>query len=122
MEVSGIWINYGKGGKFLVARSGGANTKFAKMLEFNLRPHDHQMKIGKLDNEVATDLLIDTFIDAVLLKWEGVSGKDGKEIKFTKENAKTLFTDLPELFRDLQEQTSKMSNFQEKQTEDDAGN
>ena len=122
METGGVWIDYGKAGKFLIARSGGANTKFAKVLEVKMRPYRRQMDQGKMDNDVANRVLLESFIDACLLDWKGIKSEDGKEMKFTKVNALKLFTDLPDLFADLREQSSKMATFQMEEIEDDAGN
>ena len=123
METGGIWIDYGvEGGKFLVARSGGANTKFAKVLEFKMRPYRRQMDTGKLDNEIASRILMESFVEAALLDWDGVQNREGETFTFSKENAISLFIDLPELFTDLREQSSKMANFQAGDVEADSGN
>ena len=76
METAGVWIDYGSSGKFLIARSGGANTKFAKVLEAKMRPYRRQMDQGKLENEVANKVLLETFIEACLLGWEGIKYQD----------------------------------------------
>lgn len=123
METGGIWIDYGvNGGKFLVARSGGANTKFAKVLEFKMRPHRRQMDSGKLDNEVANRILMESFVEAALLDWDGVQTSAGETLTFSKDNAIQLFTDLPELFADLRDQSAKMANYQAAEVEADSGN
>ena len=122
METAGVWIDYGSSGKFLIARSGGANTKFAKVLEFKMRPYRRQMDQGKLDNEIANKVLMETFIEACLLGWENLTYQDDKAIKFSKENAIRLFTDLPDLFNDLREQSAKMATFQQEEVEADSGN
>ena len=118
LEQQGIWVNYGSAGKFLVARSGGANTHFAKVLEMKMRPYRKQT----LNNEVAADILMESFVEAALLGWDGVKDRKGKAIKFSKENAIKLFKELPDLFSDLREQSSQMSNYQYGDVEDDAGN
>lgn len=127
LETGGVWIDYGKeAGKFLIARAGGANTKFAKVLEAKMRPHRRLLegkgKQKKLDNDIATKVLMEAFIEGCLLEWEGVTDRDGKELPLTKANAVQLFTDLPDLFNDLREQASSMATFQQEEMEDDAGN
>ena len=122
LETAGVWIDYGAAGKFLVARSGGANTKFAKVLEAKMRPYRRQLDQGKLDNEVASKVLLETFIEACLLGWENITYQDGKAVKFSKQNAVKLFTDLPDLFGDLRDQSSKMATFQQEEIEADSGN
>lgn len=122
METGGVWIDYGASGKFLIARSGGANTKFAKVLEAKMRPYRRQMDQGKLDNEIANKVLMESFVEACLLDWANLTYQDGKALKFSKPNAIKLFTDLPDLFGDLRDQSSKMATFQQEEIEDDAGN
>lgn len=122
METGGVWIDYGQSGKFLIARSGGANTKFAKVLEAKMRPYRRQMDQGKLDNEIANKVLMESFVEACLLDWANLTYQDGKTLKYSKQNAIKLFNDLPDLFGDLRDQSSKMATFQQEEIEDDAGN
>lgn len=127
LETGGVWIDYGRGGgRFLIARAGGANTKFAKVLEAKMRPHrrllESKGKTKGIDNETANKILTEAFVEACLLEWEDVTGMDGKLLEFNKPNAIKLFTDLPDLFSDLREQASSLSTFQQEDMEDDAGN
>jgi len=129
METEGIWVDYGVNyGKFLVARAGGHNTKFAQVLEAKMRPHRAKMERAKkgraaqIDNEVAEAILLETFVEAVLLDWTGVTDRKGQMIPFSKMRALSLFKDLPELLSDLREMAMEMTNFQDEQTEADAGN
>lgn len=122
MEQTGIVLNYGKAGKIRIARAGGANAKFAKVLEAKMRPHRSQFENGTMDNETANDLLIEAFAEAVVLGWEGVTDAEGKEIKFSTANVVKVFKDLPELFTDVREQATKIANFRAEEVEADAGN
>lgn len=122
LEQDGIWINYGTAGKFLVARSGGSNTMFAKVLEAKMRPYRRQLDNETMDAQVAQDILMETFVETVLKGWEGVKDEKGKEIKFSKEAALKLFRDLPELFNDLRLQSTKLANYLASDLEDDVGN
>ena len=122
LETGGIWIDYGEAGKFLVARQGGANTKFSMVLEAKMRPHRTKMDKKTMPIDLADQVLRETFVEACLLGWEGIKGRDGKEIKFSKAAANKLFEDLPDLFNDLREQAGEMNNFKVGEIEADAGN
>ena len=67
-----------------------------------------------MDNEKATELLADVFSRAVVLGWENVRGRDGKEIPFSAENCMKLLLDLPALFKDIQEQAELLANYRAK--------
>ena len=57
------------------------------------------------------ELAIGIFVDTILQDWKGVSARDGSELPYSKENAKALLLDLPNLFGTLQAEANKMSNF-----------
>jgi hypothetical protein len=61
-------------------------------------------------------------VETVLLGWESVTGPDGKPLEFSKENAVKLFTDLPDLFKDIRETAEDMTLFKLELDEADAGN
>jgi hypothetical protein len=121
-EVDGITYDMGNLGKFILARAGGANVKFAKAVERKTRPYRQQIERGTIDNELGNSLLIEAFAEGVLLGWKGVKGKDGKDLKFSGPAAIKLLTDLPELFTELRDVASDMANYRAKQIEDDTGN
>jgi hypothetical protein len=96
--------------------------KFSKVLEAKTRPYRRLIQEDKLDGELATKLLIETFAETVILGWEGVKDKRGKNVPHTTENAVKLLVDLPDLFSELREAASKQSNFRTAEIADDAGN
>jgi len=54
---------------------------------------------------------VEAYAEAVILGWDGVAGPDGAPLPFTRENAVKLMLDLPDLFRDVQEQATKAALF-----------
>lgn len=122
MEREGIIVNYGAAGKFSVARAGGANDRFAVVFEKKTRGIRRQIEAGILPQSEQRKILIETFVETVLLGWEGVKGKDGNVLEFNRENAIALFADLPALFDDLREQASDFGNFRAATLEADAKN
>jgi hypothetical protein len=122
LEQTGIWIDYGKHGKILIARAGGRNTKFAKIVDVKTRPYRRQIDQGTVDQQVADRLAAESFAEGVVLGWEGIKDKEGNDIPFTVGNVVKLLTDLPDLFSDLREQALQASNFRELEVEEAVGN
>lgn len=122
MERSGIRLNYGNGVCIIIARAGGSNTRFAKVFEAKTRPYRRQIESETLDPLVAESLLVQAFVESVILGWEGVKDRYGDDLLFTREHAIKLFTELPDLFADVREQATKAANFRAHDVEDDAGN
>lgn len=124
LETEGIWYSFDKDTKFLLARAGGSNIRFAKILENKTRPYRRQIDNGTIDTEFGNSLLIEAFAEAVILGWTGVKakGKNGKEMKYSVENAVKLLTDLPDLFAELREEAARAANFRNEEIEEDVGN
>lgn len=116
LEIDGISLEYGTNSKgqsihIKIARAGGSNTKFAKVLEFKFRPYKRALANDQMDQGVAEKLMINAYAEAVILGWSGVEDKEGNELPFSVEAAIKLFTDLPDLFKDVQEQSQKAGLF-----------
>lgn len=119
--LEGIVLNYGPF-NIRVARAGGANAKFRTVLTDRLRPYRKQMEMGSMDDDVAQKLLAEVYADSVILGWEGVTNAEGKILPFTRDNVIKVLLDLPDLFKDVQEQASLLSNFKAEALEDEAKN
>lgn len=121
-ETEGIWYAFSEKTKFLLARAGGSNTSFAKTLEAKTRPYRRQIDNDNMDPDLAMKLMVEAFVGTVLLGWKGAMSKEGKVLKYSRENAIKLMTDLPDLFTELRTESQRLSNYQAEQIEDDAGN
>ena len=69
-----------------------------------------------------TSILREVYADTVVIGWSNVEGADGKPMAFTRENVIKLFTDLPELFADVQDQATNLALFRAEINEQDAKN
>lgn len=128
LEKDGIKLNYGPFWLY-VARAGGANKKFSRLLEAKMKPYRRAIQTETIDEKVAEGLLREAFVEGVLLGWgseafgEGaIVGREKDRLEFSVAAAVQLFTDLPELYKDVQEQASKVSLFRVQNIEEDAGN
>lgn len=121
-ESQGVWLDYGSAGRVRVARAGGSNVRFTRRLEAFGKKYKRQIELEILDDSVAEKELIQIYADTVILGWEDVKGRDGKDLPFSKPNVVQLLTDLPELFRDIREQSTRLALFRELEDGEAAGN
>ena len=110
LETDGIIIEYGSA-RITIARSGGANRKFASVMEKAMRPYRAAINAGTLDEGTAQKLMIEAYADAVIIGWEGVTDREGNDLPFTKKNVVKVMTDLPDLFLDVKTQAERVANF-----------
>ena len=128
IESTGVRIDYGEFW-FLLARAGGANTRYTKLVTEKLRPHRRAIQTETLPDALGRKLMLECFIGGCLLGWgsltygEGsIAGPTGEAIPFTHENALRVLTDLPDLFDALRVEADNQSNFRKGSLETDAGN
>lgn len=137
LEKTGIWLDYGAF-RVRIARQGGANKAFARLLEAKTRPYQRAIKTETLDNAVAERLMREVFAEAVVLSWETKVTDPADAEKFTWEKKVVfvdgtsatpgsqayvrIFEELPDLYADIQEQAVKAANFRQAQREANAGN
>ena len=127
LEKTGVTIEYGSNstGKvisFRVARAGGQNTAYLTYLEAKLKPHRRMLQMDTMDPKLFENIVMDAFATTVVLGWEGVEDRNGNPLPYTPNNAMVLFTDLPDLYKDLQEQSTKVALFRNDVLEADIKN
>lgn len=127
VEKEGVILQYGntddgKPIQIKICRAGGANVAYNKAMEAKTKPYRRQLQNGTLDMEVMTSILREVYADTVVIGWSNVEGADGKPMPFTRENVIKLFTDLPELFADVQDQATNLALFRAEINEQDVKN
>lgn len=129
LEKTGIFLQYGfaegdleKPIRILIARAGGSNTKFARVLEAKTKPHRRAIQTETLDAKLAESIFMDVYADTVILGWENVQGKDGTYLEFNRSNVIQVLIDLPDLYTDIREQAQKAALFRNVTLEIDAKN
>ncbi len=148
LEREGIMVNYGSV-KFSLARAGGRNAAFKKLFSGKAKKYRHQIDNETLSDDVADKIMVESYAEAVVLGWwsrkENADGdalldKDGEEqwvdtievptadgkktknVKFSVPECIKLFTNLPDLFADVQRMAAKSANFRKLLDEEDEGN
>lgn len=130
LETDGVIIDYGSF-RVTIARAGGANKKFAKILDAKSKPYKRAIQTETLDTERGNDIVREAYAEAVILNWEtkkddkfvqGIESPDGGVMPFNKDNVLATFKALPDLFLDLQEQANKVAIFRKAIQETEAKN
>lgn len=127
LEKSGIELEYGENSKgqpilIRIARAGGANSAYNKRLEVLTKPYRRQIQTETIDNKVLEKIVAQAFAETVVLGWEGVEDEDNNELTFSVDNVVKLFNDLPDLYKDIQEQAQKTALFRQEILEVDSKN
>ncbi len=127
VERDGVVLSYGKNSKnknieIRIARAGGANIRYTKLLEAAVKPYRRQLQNETMDNGVAEDITMRVYAQSVVLGWEGVEDEKGNDMEFTVENCMKLFKDLPDLWADIQSQATRAALFRQDILEADAKN
>lgn len=105
-----------------LARAGGANSAFQKTLEAKMKPYRRQLQTETMDNKTGERLLREVYAQSVVLGWENVDDENDQAMTFSVENCIRLFETLPDLFKDVQEQSQKSALYRATILEADAGN
>ncbi len=133
LETEGVILDYGDYA-IRIARAGGANKRFGKVLDAKRKPYARQIQNETLDDEVARKLMAEAYADAIVLgwgsrpapdadiAWGSIPGPDGQPMPFTRQACVKLFLDLPDLFADIREQSAKVALFRREDIEEAAKN
>lgn len=125
-EKDGVWFNFGPGEngdiRIKIARAGGSNKKFLRVVDRVTRPHRRAIDTEKIDPELLTRLNCEALAESVVLDWENVTDRDGNSLPCTKANVEKILMDLPDLYRDIMKFSQDMKNYQDAAVEVEKGN
>lgn len=94
-----------------ILRAGGANKKYSKALNENMKPYRAAFERGDLDDETSEEILLKSFVQGVVLGWSGNIGRNGKKEEYSEEACIAVFKELPDLFDDVKKQANDKSLF-----------
>lgn len=134
-ETEGVVLDYGET-RIRIARAGGANKRYIKALDKATKPYRRAIATGAFSDERANEILRRVYADTIVLNWEtkrggewlpGIDpedlGVEGAELQpVTAENIVKVFTNLPDLFSDVQQQAQSIALFRSEVDEAAAGN
>lgn len=136
-EQKGVWLDYGDF-RVRIARAGGSNKKFQKLYEERTRTFKRAIEAEALDDKISEQIMRELYTDAVVLGWEvrtqdgkvnpagkwepGIETEGGEIVPATRELMLATFENLPDLFRDIVNQSQKSVLFRAALREQAAGN
>ena len=134
LEQKGIVLDYTEF-RITIARAGGNNKRYDKVLEAKSRPYLRAIQTETMDNDRAEQLLKEVYANCVILNWEILQkgGKykkglenpaDGEHLAFNEANVLVVLTapELKDLWVDIRNQAQKASLFRASIEEARAGN
>lgn len=127
-EQEGVVLEYGTNAlgepiQIRIRRAGGSNQRFAKVFETKTKPFRRLMETpGALDQKTSDRVMREVYADAVVVGMSGVHDREGNPMPYTRENVIKLFTDLPDLFRDVVKQSQNEALYRKEVRELEAGN
>lgn len=115
-ENNGVPVALGEATVYVASSNATGNKRLAaKQAEFS------KIIKGKKEED-NIEYLKELYAECVLVNWKNVKDKNGKEIPYSKENAKMLFDKLPHFFDKILEIATNLSNFQDEKIEEAAKN
>lgn len=130
VERQGVNLDFGTF-RVRVARAGGANKRFLKLMDQKTKAYKQAIKYDQLEESIAEEVMLEVYADAVILGWEtkvegewksGIEARDGSLVPYSAKNVKETLKALPELFSQIQQEASRHTNFRYIQQEADAKN
>jgi len=116
----GVWLKFPEGRRLHVLRAGGSNKAFARKFSQAIKPYRRQMDRGTMDPEKSDELMIDVYLDTVILGWEGFVDDNGNPVPYSKKVAREFLLALPEFFNDVVNFASDAATFQIEDAEETA--
>lgn len=130
VEREGVIVEYAPGVEIKIARAGGANKKFAKVMQRLARPHRRAIQTDSIGEDTLTAMFITAYASTIILSWKGITkdlithdDADAKEeLDFSLENIEAVLHAQPNLFADIQKTADNIAIFRAEILEADAGN
>lgn len=130
VEREGVIIQYAEGVEIKIARAGGANRRFGKVMSRLARPHRRAIQTETIDEGILREMFIKAYAQAVILDWTGIT-KDlvthddadaATDLEFNQENVEAVLREQPDLFASLMKDADNLAIFRAEVLEEDAKN
>ncbi len=142
LEKNGVPVEYGDNSRgkpirFFIARAGGANQEYLNYVEALAKPHRRLIQNDTVDSKVMESIALKAFIGKALKGWENVEAEwepaveedvNGEKkmvhplLEFSAANAERLYTELPDLFQDHFQLSSRNTMYLDEVRKADAKN
>jgi hypothetical protein len=136
-ETAGVWVDYGDGVELKLRRAGGRNLKYRDAHEARTTRNKRRIDMGSMSEDEARDLMANVYADAIVVDWrtrtgkdedgnpiyaQAVTGSDGSEVPFSRDNVFKVLSDLPEFFKAVRVDAESVDLFRDDPREADAKN
>lgn len=131
LEKKGIVLDYGPF-RVTIARAGGANDRYAKVLERESKPYRRALETQTMDATIALKMMYKVYAESIVLNWEvlqknksykkGIEGPKGNLLPFTKDNVIATFMALQDLYLDIFDQAQLSALFRQEDLDGEAKN
>jgi tRNA splicing endonuclease len=112
LEQEGVWLPYGDGSEFLIARTGTPANRRA--YERAQQPYLAKIRRRKeLRQDEKLDVLARTLSESVLLNWRGIQDIKGKDLPYSKETAYQVLVADQDVREFVLQQADLAENFRE---------
>lgn len=134
-EAEGVWQDFGSF-RIRIARAGGGNRRFARVMEAKVKPYLRAVKTETLDPEIANRILLETYVQCVITGWECNTAADGEPDKwepvvevergvfepYSEDAVKKALIALPNMFDDIKAQAGGFATFKDEVRAANVGN
>ena len=114
----GVTLNFGVC-QIHTRRAGGSNKRYADALRKMTQPFRRQIQNDTVDPDKLNEVFMRCYSRTVVLGWENVTDREGKKLEFNEVNFVQVMKDLPDLWLQLQDECTKLSNFRAVTNEED---
>lgn len=130
LEKGGVWINYGRE-RVLVARSGGANKEFLKLLAEEQKPIKRALELGLVSDEVGAKIAARVYAKTIIKGWQTLVGdewvdgfltKDEGIVPPTVQNVLARLNADPEILWLISQESNRIALYCREALESEAGN
>ncbi len=107
-EIEGAELKY-RGVTLSIARAN--NKNFKRMFREALKPYKLEFEKGRMEDSVAEDLMIGCVAKTILVGWQNFKDVNGKEWKYSPQNAESLLRDDKDVYGAITEFSENIDNY-----------
>jgi hypothetical protein len=121
-----------EGFAYTVKRAHSGNKKYSRAMQNALKPYRRQMDADEADDALIRGPLVAVYCDLMLTRWEtcqdgvwaeGIENEEGGELlPANRDNLYKMLMDLPEIFDQIREDSTKAAFYRVTHREEDAKN
>lgn len=117
----GTPIDLGDGAKIWMSFADTSNVRYHAAIDRHTRPHRKQLQQESLPPDVMQGVMRKVYAEMVV-RWEGVTDREGAPIPCNRENAERLFEELPVVFNMVQDHAQRLASYLAHREEEDVKN